>query len=81
MDVLRDGKIKTRKDHKCHGCRNVIPAGTEVYSQTNTFDNIYTLYMCDECINWCKDKSCNLCPTREEAEPGYIRDCKVNGRW
>ncbi|MGF7059261.1 hypothetical protein [Brassicibacter mesophilus] len=76
MNILRDGKVKTRKEHRCHGCRKTIPKGTEIYSQTVADEGtVYTIYMCNECINWCKDKKCNDCITSECAFEGYIKEC------
>jgi hypothetical protein len=75
VDILRDGIVKTRKDHKCHGCLCIIPKGSEVYSQTNTSDSIFTLYMCDDCINFCKKHKCNECMQMEEAYVGYVKEC------
>lgn len=73
---LRSGMVKTRKEHKCHGCGEVIPIGTTIRSQTNVFDGeVYTLYMCDKCLNWCKGKNCKSCIESEDAGPGYIKEC------
>ncbi len=76
MDILKDGIVKTRKDHKCHGCLKIILKGSEVYSQTNVSDGIFTLYMCDECINFCKSHKCDDCLQMEEAFEGYVNECK-----
>ena len=76
MEVLRSGIVKTRKDHQCHGCLTNIPKGTNVYSQTNVSDGIYTLYMCDECNKWCSDRKCMDCLDMEEAYRGYIKECR-----
>jgi len=81
MDILKDGIVKTRKEHRCHGCNQMIPIGTSVYSQTNVCDGIYTLYMCDNCRNWCKERKCQSCIESESAGEGYIRDCmQDNGK-
>lgn len=80
MDILKDGIVKTRKDHRCHGCNQIIPKGTSVYSQTNVDDGIYTLYTCDKCRNWCKERKCENCIDSEIADERYIRECmKDNG--
>lgn len=76
MDILKDGIVITRKDHKCHGCLSTIPKGTPTYSQTNVSDGIFTLYMCNECIDFCKSHKCNECPQMEEAFEGYVKECK-----
>jgi flavoprotein len=77
MDVIRDGIIKTRKDHKCHGCEEIIPKGTKTYSQTNVDDTIYTLYVCNSCREYCGN--CHECYETENAYEGYIRECKIDG--
>jgi hypothetical protein len=76
MDVLRSGIVKTRKDHRCHGCLALIPKGTKVYSQTSVDDDIYTLYVCDECRKWCNERKCTECMQNEEAYPGHVRECR-----
>ncbi len=76
MDILRDGIVKTRKDHICHGCNEMIPKGTSVYRQTNVDGEIYTLYICDKCREWCKKRDCQSCLNGDrDAGEGYIRDC------
>jgi predicted RNA-binding Zn-ribbon protein involved in translation (DUF1610 family) len=88
VDVLADGIVKTRKPHKCHGCQEVIPAGTMVYRQTCVDDGIYTIYMCDSCRKWCANqvtyvhytdkpvKGCQDCIDNEQAYEGYVKECR-----
>lgn len=76
MYILKDGIVKTRKEHKCHGCGQIIPKGSSVYSQTNTYDRIYTLYECNECQEYCESHKCNECKQNEEAYPGYVKECR-----
>lgn len=78
MNVLRSGKVKTRKDHVCHGCLEKVPKGTEMYSQTITDEGtVYTLYMCNDCTDWChRIRHCRECNENECAFEGYVRDCK-----
>lgn len=80
VNVLRDGYVKTRKPHKCHGCQEIIPTGTTVYHQTCIYDGIYTIYMCDACQEWCsqqgRDRVCQDCPENEMAFEGYVKECK-----
>ena len=74
-EFIRDKTVTTRKVHKCHGCLEEIPKGTSVYSQTCVEDDrIYTLYMCDSCLEYCGD--CTKCLEYEEAYPGYVRECE-----
>ncbi len=76
MNIIKDGMIKTRKEHKCHGCLEVIPKGTVIYSQTNVYDGkIYTLYMCSHCNDYCKLKNCKECYELEDAFAGFIKEC------
>lgn len=77
MGIIRDGEVKTRKEHKCHGCGEIIPTGSQVTYQTNTYDgNIYTLYMCNDCNGYCHAMGCRECFDMDEAYKGYIRECK-----
>lgn len=76
MGLIRDGIVKTKKLHVCHGCCEEIAIGTKVYSQTCVYDvHIYTIYMCDMCSDWCDNLKCNDCITSEDAHEGYIREC------
>jgi flavoprotein len=75
-EFIRDGIVKTRKPHKCHGCLEVIPKGTKVYSQTCVEDDrIYTIYMCDACLEYCGN--CTKCLDYGEAYEGYVRECRM----
>jgi hypothetical protein len=76
VSVLRDGIVITRKEHRCHGCTEVILKGTPTYSQTNIYDGIYTLYMCNDCKDYCKLQGCNDCYIYEDAYSGYIKECR-----
>jgi hypothetical protein len=78
ISVIRDGMVKTRKEHECHGCLETIPKGTKVYNQTVVGDYIDTLYFCGDCINWCKDRKCRDCIEGEIAFEGYIQECRRN---
>ncbi len=46
--------IKTRKNHLCHGCREIIPKGSRAFSLTNVDGDIYTLYFCTPCYEFLK---------------------------
>jgi hypothetical protein len=72
---LRDGIVKTRKEHICHGCKKVIPKGSEVYSQTGIDDGIYTIYMCNDCMSYCGE--CIECYEMEEAFEGFVAECRA----
>lgn len=75
MRILRDGRVKTRKDHICHGCCKKIPKGSKVHHQTTVDDRVYEIYMCNECKNYCGN--CTECYESEAAFEGYIAECKV----
>ena len=50
MDILEQGIVKTRKPHKCWGCREVLPAGTKVYRcKAVDAGTISTSYWCPAC--------------------------------
>jgi len=50
MDIIRDGVVKTRKPHKCWGCRVVMPIGSMVYRVVDTYTGkISTTYWCLAC--------------------------------
>ena len=49
-EEVRSKYVKTRKQHRCLGCLENFPAGTEMLAQTNIGDGrIYTIYICEEC--------------------------------
>ena len=39
MDILREGKVKARKAHRCHWCGEEIPAGEIYYRYEGRFDD------------------------------------------
>ncbi|MBS3937528.1 MAG: hypothetical protein KGZ50_02985 [Peptococcaceae bacterium] len=48
--LIREKIVKTRKDHRCFGCCEKIPAGSEVHAEICAGDGgIYTLYFCEVC--------------------------------
>lgn len=49
MERIRDKVVITRKEHMCWGCLKKFPPKTEMHSQTNVEDVIYTLYHCMDC--------------------------------
>lgn len=55
MDVLRHEIIKTRKDHRCFGCLNIIPKGSMANIQVNndggTLNSLYSHLTCEKIIN------------------------------
>jgi hypothetical protein len=41
---------KTRKDHRCWGCAEVIPAGSHAWYEAGKYDgDFYADYYCDNC--------------------------------
>lgn len=51
IKLLEDKKVKTRKPHKCHGCREDFKAGSSMYFQKCLTDDhgFYTVYTCESC--------------------------------
>lgn len=81
MVILRDGTVKTRKEHKCHGCCEIIPIGTYTYSQTAVNEGVaYTLYVCDDCRSYCKIRKCIGYFGGEVAYSGFVKDCEKEGQ-
>lgn len=53
METLRHKEVKTRKEHSCWGCRELIPKGTLVTNIVNTDGgDIMTTYWCAPCQEW-----------------------------
>ncbi len=71
---------KTRKPHRCHGCMEIIPVGSEALVNTCTDGGeIYTLYFCKSCTDWLKGqcRGCKECrPWGEGLCEGDIKTCK-----
>ena len=55
MVVVIDRKIVlTRKNHNCFGCLASIPAGSSAVRSTNVYEGkIYTIYLCEDCNEFC----------------------------
>jgi predicted SprT family Zn-dependent metalloprotease len=50
MEVIWFKNVKTRKEHKCWGCAETIPAGTNVVKTTTVNDGrIGDAYWCEKC--------------------------------
>jgi hypothetical protein len=55
-EFLREKIIITRKAHRCHGCTHTYPAKSKMTQSVNVSDGeIYTLYFCENCIEYIKD--------------------------
>jgi hypothetical protein len=54
---IQDKIVKTRKDHRCCVCDEVIPAGSKVLARTTGDDNdgIFTGYFHDDCEEYSRD--------------------------
>ena len=50
-ELIKEENIKkTRKNHLCHGCREIIPKGSPAVASTNKDGgDFYTLYYCIPC--------------------------------
>jgi hypothetical protein len=85
MDLLGFETInKTRKDHICFGCDELISTGAKAESTTfrNDDNEIRTVYECEECKRY-ELTVCMKCELREcedawdgTKEEGYKRMCK-----
>lgn len=78
MELLQvSHEVKTRKAHRCHGCRKVFPAGTQMMSSTAVDGGqAYTLYECLPCAEHVA--SCEYCQetlSEWEAYEGYVNEC------
>ena len=76
---VRSKYVITRKLHKCFGCLESFPAGTEMLAQTNIGDGrIYTIYICDECEDF-MTKNHDLCydPSGFCYQEGCVRDARA----
>lgn len=79
MDQLNSKRVMPRKEHLCHGCRKIQPSGIEILRETYADGgDIYTIYMCDECIRWCEEKKCRDCMKYQDAYEGYVRECRID---
>ena len=48
--TLRSKVVTTRKAHRCFGCGEEWPAGSQMHAEVTRGDGrVYTLYLCDEC--------------------------------
>ena len=80
MDLLKEKEVKTRKDHLCHGCLKIIPKNSIARSETIADGGrVYTLYMCDSCKDWCKERKCRECYELDNQGEGYIKEHHEEG--
>lgn len=53
MSIIRQGKVKTRKEQCCHGCARKFEKGTKLDTVVSTdAGEIYTTYWCDTCQSY-----------------------------
>ena len=83
-ELISEQQVKrTRKPHRCHGCQEVIPPGSEATVSTCTDENIYTLYFCKTCAEWMKTKcsDCRVCYEwpNDGMMAGDIKNCMQYG--
>lgn len=56
MDLHNRKLVKTRKEHKCEGCFEIISQGTEVTHCKGKWEGeFYDYHMCDPCIDYMDD--------------------------
>ena len=54
-DVIDQRIVKTRKSHRCFGCLEMIPTGSNVLRSTITDGGeIYANYLCKDCMAFSK---------------------------
>lgn len=64
--------VKTRKNHKCFGCRAIIPKGTKLEVITLVEDDIYRIRTCEVCKEF--EKLLKAWEFEEFFEGGYPED-------
>jgi len=77
-------KVKVRKDHRCQGCRTVIPKGSTMYYSKHISDGFYEFYDCQDCKDYIEDH-CRQCFSRdicinEDYHLGLIKECRSEQR-
>ncbi|MGG4288323.1 hypothetical protein ABEW81_11055 [Priestia megaterium] len=60
----------TRKDHKCLGCLNVIPKGSEAINNKGHYEDFYNYYLCTPCDEFLSKNS-----RHEIIEEGLFDGC------
>ena len=63
MKIIREGVVKTRKPHRCWGCRIALPVGSVVFRVVSEDGGtVGTAYWCERCDallrdnpDWCED--------------------------
>jgi len=81
IENIRSKLIKTRKQHKCFGCGDVIQSNSDnILCYTIVSDGeIYNTYMCQHCQKYYNEncKTCkNTCFDGEGYAENYIYDCE-----
>ena len=78
--VIRTGTLKTRKPHKCHGCRKDIPIGECVEAQTCAFDgHVYTLHTCEDCQRLFAKIPHDYFDSDEGVPEGWVKEMRQEG--
>ncbi len=66
---------KTRKDHRCHGCREVIPGKSPAVSSTvKDGKELYTLYFCLPCDKFLREFPDYCCDPYGDVLEGAIAE-------
>ena len=78
MIPIRHGVVTTRKPHTCWGCREIIPSGTRVFTETSADEGVaQTCYWCSGCDRFLRDNFMRLDLDGKgfaEGEVGEIRE-------
>ena len=75
MDTLAAGTVKTRKDHRCWGCRELIAKGGRAF-RVSTADagTVNTVYWCRACKRVLDEHGREIDPWDEGFMYGEIAD-------
>ena len=83
MDILRDEDVKTRKDHRCFGCLEIIPKGSIAHVQVNTdagyLGSIYTHRSCEKIMKEISRDMYHGDTLEEGCVTEYLRDERFEG--
>ena len=76
LQHIKSKMINVRKEHFCHVCGNTIKKGMLAEVSTNRYEGeIYNIYTCNKCLNYCKVRNCIECFEGDGAQQNYISDC------
>ena len=77
--TFTDKVVKTRKEHNCYGCTEIIEKEQKARNIKSVYDGGFCNdYFCMECDEFMKDvcMSCRVCWENETFFFGTIKECK-----